>query len=54
LENNLNNLEKENEKITNNYNHLYKKMNKNSKRLSLLIKIIDELNNDIEDEVSED
>ncbi len=54
MENNLNNLEKENEKITNNYNNLYKKMNKNSKRLSLLLKIIDELNNDIEDELSED
>ena len=36
-------------KIKNNYDHLYKKVNKHSKKLSLLVKIIDELNNNLED-----
>ena len=53
MENNLNNLIEENKKVSNNYNHLFKKMNKHSKRLSLLVKVIDELNYDIDD-LSED
>jgi len=52
LQNSLNNLSEENIKIKNNYDNLYRKISKHSKKLSLLVKIIDELNNNL-DESSE-
>ena len=36
-------------KIKNNHDHLYKKVSNHSKKLSLLVKIIDELNNNLDD-----
>ena len=40
-------------KIKNSYDGLFKKINKHSKRLSLLVRLIDELNNNFDEDSEE-